>query len=193
MAMTAYLDIGFELVRTRRAQGMSQRRLGELLGVRQQQVARWEATGYGTASLERVVAAAGALGLEHLSHYHPVVAEMGTPYSTSAASPTAAAASSVRDLGQVVARLRDHGDRLREEYHLDRIGVFGSFATGEQTQASDIDLLVESADPGGLRFIAAAGFAEEVLGRKVDFVRPNTLGERLRDRVLGEVVYVWTA
>jgi len=71
--------------------------------------------------------------------------------------------------------------------------VFGSFALGEQTPTSDVDLLVEVDHPAGFRFIEAARFAEEVLGRKVDFVRPQGLSERFIGRVLKEVVYVWSA
>ena len=71
--------------------------------------------------------------------------------------------------------------------------MFGSFALGEQTPTSDVDLLVEVDHPAGFRFIEAARFAEEVLGRKVDFVRPQGLSERFIGRVLKEVVYVWSA
>jgi predicted nucleotidyltransferase len=71
--------------------------------------------------------------------------------------------------------------------------VFGSFVYGEQTPDSDVDLLVETEDPGGFRFVEAADFAEGVLGRRVDFLRPHLLKERLRVRVLEEALYVWTA
>lgn len=71
--------------------------------------------------------------------------------------------------------------------------MFGSFAVGEQTPTSDVDLLVEVEHPGGFRFIEAARFAEEVPGRKVDFMRPQGLSERFLKRVLKEVVYVWSA
>lgn len=32
---------------------------------------------------------------------------------------------------------------LKEKYHVEKIGYFGSFARGEQTENSDIDILVE--------------------------------------------------
>lgn len=193
--MTSLLDIGPELVRARRARGMSQRELAGLLGVRQQQIARWEASGYRTASLARVAAAAAALGVGGPEPGRPLIAaESGTAYATATAPvASAAAATPVRDLGEIASRIRDHGATFRDVYHFDGVGVFGSFAAGRQTPESDVDLLVETADPGGYRFVSAVGFVEEILGRKADLVRPHLLRTRLRERVLSEVVNVWKA
>lgn len=189
--MTTLLDIGTRLVVARRVAGLSQRALGEMLGVKQQQIARWEAAAYRTASLERVDAAAHALGIESSVSRTaiPLAAEAPAAYGSSA--PTAIAP--VRDLGEIAARIRENGDRFRDRYRIDRIGVFGSFVCGEQSPDSDVDLLVETEDPGGFRFMEAADFAAEILGREVDVARPHLLKDRLRERVLKEAVYVWSA
>lgn len=39
--------------------------------------------------------------------------------------------------------LRNHRQTLKSDLHIIRIGLIGSFARGEQTENSDIDLLVE--------------------------------------------------
>jgi predicted nucleotidyltransferase/DNA-binding XRE family transcriptional regulator len=205
--MTSAPDIGTTLLRTRRAQGISQRELGERLGVHQQQIARWEAVSYRTAPLTRIESAARALGLRvSVQAAGPDAALLAAeaPAAYGAAGPrgatspgagpvVAGAVTPVRDLGEIAARIRANGAVLKDRYHLDRIGVFGSFVYGEQTPESDVDLLVETEDPGGFRFVEAADFAEGVLGRHVDFVRPHLLKERLRVRVLEEALYVWTA
>lgn len=198
--MTSPLDIGTDLVRARRASGLSQRELGERLGVHQQQIARWEAVGYRTADLARVDAVARALGVSLAPPVQPLLAaEASAAYGAtavatgSAATAATPAVTPVRDLGEIAARIRAHGDEFRDRFHIQRIGVFGSFVYGEQTAESDVDLLVETDDPGGFRFIAAADFAEEVLGRDVDFVRPHLLRERLAERVMKEAVFVWAA
>ena len=52
-----------------------------------------------------------------------------------------------------------------------RIGLYGSYAHGRQTENSDIDLVVELKEP---KFDALAGlyiYIEEVLGREVDIRR----------------------
>lgn len=186
--------MGAALARERRAAGISQRELARQLGTTQQQIARWEASGYRTASLERVGAAADALGVTFSAM--PVAAESPAVYSPTAPVPdqeTDAAAAPVRDLGEIAARLRAHTEELRDIYKFERIGVFGSFAVGEQGPDSDVDLLVDTDDPGGLRFISAELLLEQVLGRRVDLVRPHLLKERIRGGVLGEVIYVWAA
>lgn len=192
--MTQLLDIGPALVAARRGVGLSQRELGHRIGVAQQQIARWEATGYRSASLERVDAVARALGLRMTGATAlPLAAEAQAIYGAPAATAAPAGVSPVRDLGEIAARIRAHGRELRERFGIVRVGVFGSFATGEQTGTSDVDLLVEMPEPGGFKFIRAADHVEEILGRKVDFVRPDGLHPRLSGRILREVIDVWSA
>ncbi len=195
--MASLLDIGSQLTAARRTRGMSQRELGAALGVKQQQIARWEATLYRTASLERVAIAAEALEVSVGSPAQSLlVAEALAIYAAGGVFAASPAVKPVRDLGEIAARIREHGAELRDEWGLGRIGVFGSFALGEQTVSSDVDLLVEIADPDkvrGFRFVEAPRVIEEFLGRKVDFAQPHLLKGRLRPRVLEEVVYVWEA
>ena len=195
--MGIVLDIGSSLAGARKAVGCSQRELARRLGTSQQQIARWEATGYRSASLVRVAAAAEALGVTAPSSLArlPLAAETLAGYR----APPAAQASEaltvlpVRDLGEIAARVRAHASELAER-GLSRIGVFGSFALGDQTSDSDVDLLVEFSDrPEGFAYMEPPAFAEAILGREVDWVEPHLLRPRLRDRVLREVVYVWEA
>jgi len=191
--MEEFANIGRSLVAVRRAAGISQRELADAVGTSQQQIARWEAAAYRSASLEKVSRVARALGIGTPAGFvaQEATAVFGAPPASVVASTSRV--TPVRDLGEIASRLRACGHELSSVYHLQRIGVFGSFAWGEQTADSDVDLLVDTADPGGFLFISAAGFVSETLGREVDFVRPHLLRDRLRDRVLGEVIYVWSA
>lgn len=60
--------------------------------------------------------------------------------------------------------------RFREKYGVTRIGIFGSWARGEAGPSSDVDLVVEFANPIGLRFMEFADDVERVLGRKADIL-----------------------
>jgi ribosome-binding protein aMBF1 (putative translation factor) len=51
------------LIRARTAVGLTQRALAERLGLKEQQIQRYEATGYAGASLERLQAVADGLGV----------------------------------------------------------------------------------------------------------------------------------
>jgi predicted nucleotidyltransferase len=67
--------------------------------------------------------------------------------------------------------------------------VFGSVARGEDTQASDIDFLVEM-EPGR-SLLDLAGLQEDLsktLGRPVDVISERGIYPYLRDRILNEAV-----
>lgn len=55
--------------------------------------------------------------------------------------------------------------------------LFGSFARGEETPFSDVDILVvlDRSKPVGLRFFGMWSEIEKLLERKVDFVEEGTL------------------
>ena len=78
---------------------------------------------------------------------------------------------------------------LRGRYPIRSIGVFGSWARGEQTAASDVDLLVEFAEPVG--FFELLGLEEELaalLNVPVDLATPGALKPRMSERVLRELL-----
>ena len=55
--------------------------------------------------------------------------------------------------------------------------LFGSFSRGEETQDSDVDIIVslDKGKPIGLKFFGMWSDLEELLGRKVDLVSEGTL------------------
>lgn len=79
---------------------------------------------------------------------------------------------------------------LAARFSVSRIGIFGSFARGEQTEASDIDILVEFSRPVGFfTFIELEEFLSAALRAPVDLVTPDALKPVIRDRVTAEVTY----
>lgn len=85
---------------------------------------------------------------------------------------------------RLISVLRQHGVR--------RAGVFGSFARGEQTPTSDVDLLIEPDANATLFTLAGLEMAlEEVLGRPVDLITFNAIEtsarQRLRERILHDL------
>ena len=57
-------DLPLSLIRARIASGMSQRELADKLGLKEQQIQRYEATEYASANMNRVLEVAGVLGLK---------------------------------------------------------------------------------------------------------------------------------
>jgi hypothetical protein len=69
------------------------------------------------------------------------------------------------------------------------IGLFGSYARGEQTVASDIDVLVEFLPEKHTfdNFMEVAFLLEDLLGRRVELVTPQALSPHLGPHILREV------
>ncbi|MGM0613584.1 MAG: nucleotidyltransferase family protein [Bacteroidota bacterium] len=87
-------------------------------------------------------------------------------------------------------KLKELKPFLSEEYKVSRIGYFGSFSRNEQTDESDIDILVEFSKPIGWDFFDLKDLLEKELGVKVDLVSAKALRKQLRDSILEQTQYV---
>lgn len=70
------------------------------------------------------------------------------------------------------------------------VRVFGSVARGEETENSDIDLLIDY-DLDKITPWFPSGLMQDlqsILGRKVDIVTANGLKERVKEQVLQEAI-----
>lgn len=78
---------------------------------------------------------------------------------------------------------------ITAKHGVQRVRVFGSFARGQATEDSDVDLLIEAGPstppwfPGGLLVDL-----EEELGRRVDVTEESTLHPLIRERILHEAI-----
>jgi uncharacterized protein len=91
----------------------------------------------------------------------------------------------------IISILQSFKPRLFEQYHITRIGVFGSIIKGTHTDESDIDLLVEFSDsPGLFGFMEIEHFLSDTLHAHVDLVDAEGIKPRLKTQILSEVRYV---
>ena len=74
-------------------------------------------------------------------------------------------------------------------YQLEWIGIFGSWARGENGQESDLDILIKFIKPVSLlTFVRMERELSEILNVKVDLVSEGGLkNERMRKRVLSDL------
>ena len=86
--------------------------------------------------------------------------------------------------------LSEQKEKLRKQYNVKNIGIFGSYARGEQTSASDVDILVEFEKPIGLAFVELADYLEQLIGEKVDVVSRGAIKPRMWEYVASDVLYV---
>jgi len=91
----------------------------------------------------------------------------------------------------LVAELRQTLPLLRERYHVASLAVFGSYVRGEETDQSDLDLLVTfSITPSFFKLVELENFLTDRLRVKVDIVMKDSLRPSIGQRVLREMLPV---
>lgn len=90
--------------------------------------------------------------------------------------------------------LNFHREAIREVvelYHAKNARVFGSVVRGEDTEASDLDILIDTTHETKLLDIGAIRYKlHQLLGVPVDVLTPKALPESFRAHVLSEAVLV---
>ena len=89
----------------------------------------------------------------------------------------------------IIAELRKHLPKLKEQYPIEQIGLFGSYSRNEQTADSDIDFVVQFAQPIGMELIDLAFDLEDIFGKKVDLVSRNAIKAAYWAMIEKEVYY----
>lgn len=93
---------------------------------------------------------------------------------------------------QLYSYLTVNKARLMSEYHLTKIGIFGSYARGEETEGSDIDLIVEFEDNtpnlADVKESLRAEF-ERQFHLPVDICREKFIKPMFRQQILSQAIY----
>ncbi len=97
----------------------------------------------------------------------------------------------ITDIAEIKKKVDKQRDELKSTYNVESLGVFGSVARSENTETSDIDVLVKLSKPIGLfKFIELEEHLTQLFGNKVDLVTQRALKSAIKDEILREVVYV---
>ena len=87
--------------------------------------------------------------------------------------------------------LRENKERFAEQYGVTKIGLFGSFARGEATEESDVDVCVEITEP---TYSGMCRLREEIMEkslREVDLVRVRRgMDSLLKKCIKKDAIYV---
>ncbi|MGC8963669.1 MAG: nucleotidyltransferase family protein [Candidatus Bipolaricaulaceae bacterium] len=97
----------------------------------------------------------------------------------------------MKSLEEILRILREHKEELARQYGVRRLAVFGSYVRGEATPESDLDILVEFAEPPGFfRFLQLERHLSELLGIRVELVTQEALKPHIGQRILQEALPV---
>ena len=92
---------------------------------------------------------------------------------------------------QIYETLQQYLTKLQEQYQVKTLGVFGSYARGEATDNSDLDLLVEfQGDLTFDKYMDLKFFLEDLFEKKIDLVIRDDIKPQIREKILGETIYV---
>ncbi|MEN6379404.1 MAG: nucleotidyltransferase family protein [Methanofastidiosum sp.] len=97
----------------------------------------------------------------------------------------------MRTRNDIIGILNSLKSEIRGNYKAEIIGIFGSYARGEQNKYSDVDILVRFYEGATLfDLVGLSDFLEDELKIKVDVVSERALRPELKDQILKEVVIV---
>jgi predicted nucleotidyltransferase len=93
---------------------------------------------------------------------------------------------------QILNFISQNKNMLLEKFHITKIGLLGSYARGEQSDSSDIDLLVEfeenTQDLYDLK-LQLKEFFRNKFGIETDICREKYIKSRIKKSILKETVY----
>ncbi len=155
----------------RKQRGMTQEQVGILAGMTKSQVSRMESGRLGSPqTYDRVLAALGYEMVVQIREVRP---------------------AKKWEKESILDALRVYLLYNGQQYGIERIGLFGSFARGEERTDSDIDIVISLKKPDLLLYASIAEQLETVFGRPVDLVseksklKPSFLAQLQKD-----VIYV---
>ena len=90
--------------------------------------------------------------------------------------------------------MKSIGSKLNElmDLGVNRIGLFGSYVRNDQTENSDIDILIEFKEGSGsfLNLLKIHDLLEDLLGQQIELVTVKGLSPYIGPHILKEVEYV---
>ncbi len=96
------------------------------------------------------------------------------------------------DIIEIKKKLEMENSYLKKNFHVNKIGIFGSFVKGKQKTKSDLDILIifKKRHKDFFNYMRLKFYLEQKFGRKVDIVIKEAIKPRLKEKILNEVEYV---
>jgi predicted nucleotidyltransferase len=90
---------------------------------------------------------------------------------------------------EILDLLKSHAHEVKACFGVKRIGLFSSFARGEQKETRDINILVEFEKPTFKNFMNLSFYLKDLFGREVDLVPVKGLHPRVRPYIERDVIW----
>ena len=80
-----------------------------------------------------------------------------------------------------IDEIKERINPIVKKYNIEIVYLFGSYARGEATEESDVDLLVNADNVPGLKFFGLYTDLEEALEKEVDLITERQLSQSRND------------
>jgi len=92
---------------------------------------------------------------------------------------------------EILKFLKKFKDENKKKYHIERLGIFGSFAKNTASHSSDIDIVIVLEKQDLFEIIGIKQALEEILDSHVDIVSyRDKMNSFLKKRIDNEAIYV---
>lgn len=92
---------------------------------------------------------------------------------------------------EVLKILEENLPFLRKSFHVDKVGLFGSYARQEQTEESDLDLLVDfETTPNFIQLVELEEHLSKLLGIKVEIITSGGIKDRVRPNIMKDMEFI---
>ena len=91
----------------------------------------------------------------------------------------------------IINFLKNNKKNFHDKYQISNIALFGSYARGENTKNSDVDIAIETTLTDYFKLYDFKEELEKYFNMKVDIIRlRNNMNQVLKKRILNESIYV---
>ncbi len=95
------------------------------------------------------------------------------------------------DRDEILAFLREHKEEVGQRFGVTRLGLVGSYARGDATADSDIDIVVQLQSENTFRsFFGLLHFLQDSLPARIDLATESSLKPLVKDAILKDIRYV---
>ena len=99
----------------------------------------------------------------------------------------------MKSLQEITRQLKALIPILGRDFAVETIELFGSYVRGEQSQKSDLDVLVTFREPNDVdlfKFIELRLLLKDKLGIEVDLIEKDAVKPRLKQQILADAIPV---
>jgi len=92
----------------------------------------------------------------------------------------------------IINFLKEHKSDYSYKFSIDKLGLFGSFATNTNTQKSDVDIVYETSSRGlsFAQLLELESELENAFSKKIDLVNLKYMNPLIKRKAIKDIIYV---